>query len=193
MKLWISGQGEAEIGDAFRHIMNEMEKLVNDKIEKSEYGNGLTVWGIIFIILEKDAQESFKYDKKTTTSDIRINLNYQNFKRLDSLERKKIFIDGLIRSLDELRGIGVFGATRQLQYKIGDKIMWGFNEIGKPDLTKVKVYGVLGDDLCPICNNKNQNEEFDIYIEKDIITAINKIENSKEFFLNDGHYKIITE
>jgi Immunity protein 44 len=107
MKLWISGQVEAEIGDAFRHTMNEIEKLVNDKIEQSDYGNGLTDWDIIFIILEKDAQESFKYDKKTTTSDIRINLNYQNFKRLDSLGRKKIFMDGLIRSLDELRDIGV--------------------------------------------------------------------------------------
>jgi hypothetical protein len=44
-----------------------------------------------------------------------------------------------------------FGATRQLEYKIGNKVIWGFNEIGKPDLTKVKVYGVLGDDVCPIC------------------------------------------
>ena len=105
--LWISGQVEAEIGDAFRHTMNEIEELVNDKIGKSDCGKGLTEWDVIFIILEKDAKESFKYDKKTTTSDIRINLNYQNFKSLDSLGRKRTFIDSLIRSLDELRDIGV--------------------------------------------------------------------------------------
>jgi len=86
-----------------------------------------------------------------------------------------------------------FGATRQLEYKIGDKIIWGFNEIGKSEMTEVKVYGVLDDDACPICNNKNKNDEFDIYLEKDIITEITKMENFKDFFLNDGHYNVLAE
>jgi Immunity protein 44 len=107
MKLWISGQVEAEIGDVFRHTMNEIENLVNDKIRKNDYGKGLSDWDIIFVILEEGSQDSFKYDKRTTTSDIRINLNFQDFKSLDPRGRKKMFMDSLIISLEELRAKGV--------------------------------------------------------------------------------------
>lgn len=86
-----------------------------------------------------------------------------------------------------------FGATRQLEYRVGDKIIWGFNEVGKSDIVKVKVYGTLGDEECPICHNSNQNNEFDIYLEKDIITGIKKMQNIEDFFLNEGHYKVLIE
>ena len=86
-----------------------------------------------------------------------------------------------------------FGATRQLEYRLGDEVIWGFNEIGIPEVTKVKVYGILGDEECPICHNKNQNTEFDIYLAKDVITEITKMEELKDFFLNDGHYKVLAE
>ena len=111
MKLWLSGQVEAEVGDAFRQTMNEIERLVNDKIGNNDYGKGLASWDIIFFILEGDSQESFNFDKRTATSDIRISLNCQNFKSLDLKERKKIFIESLIRSLDELRDRGVTGVN----------------------------------------------------------------------------------
>lgn len=86
-----------------------------------------------------------------------------------------------------------FGATRQLEYRLGDKIIWGYNEVGKPDISKVKVYGILGNDDCPICHKRNQNEEFDIYLEKDVITKVDKMQDAKDFLIAEGCYKVLSE
>ena len=70
-----------------------------------------------------------------------------------------------------------FGKRFQIQYKIGDKIEWGAYDKGKPGLTKVKIYGILENDLCPICNKLNLNNEFDMVVEKDIIIGLHAMEN----------------
>lgn len=84
-----------------------------------------------------------------------------------------------------------FGATRQLEYKIGNRLCWGYNEVGEPGLAAVKVYGILENDECSICHSKGQNEEFDIYLEDDVIVRIDKMESAEDFFQNEGCYKII--
>lgn len=86
-----------------------------------------------------------------------------------------------------------FGDTWQLQYKIGDKIKWGGNDIGKPSISKVKVYGILEIDECPICGKENLNNEFDIDIENDIIIAISPMREIKDYFGDEGNYKICIE
>ncbi len=83
-----------------------------------------------------------------------------------------------------------FGDTWQIHYKLGDKIRWGGNDIGYAGLTKVKVYGVLETDNCPICGNENSLNEFDINIENDIITSLNPINDLKEYLKDDGNYKV---
>lgn len=96
-------------------------------------------------------------------------------------------------SLYEIRIQYKFGATRQLEYRLGDKIIWGYNEIGKPDMSKVKALGITDNDECPICHHKNQNEYFDIYLEKDVITKFDKMQDAKDFFMTEGCYKVLVE
>jgi hypothetical protein len=36
-----------------------------------------------------------------------------------------------------------FRNTGLLEYKIGDTIAWGGNEIGRPNIPRVKLYGVI--------------------------------------------------
>ena len=86
-----------------------------------------------------------------------------------------------------------FGDTWQLQYQIGDKIKWGGNDIGKPRISKVKVYGLLESSECPICRELETVNEFDIYIENDIIVGVNPIQNIKDYFKGDGNYRICIE
>jgi len=86
-----------------------------------------------------------------------------------------------------------FGATRQLEYKIGDKIIWGFNEVGKPGITKAKVYGILGDEECPICHNKNEHDEFDIFVEKDTVIEFSEMASLSDYNVNEGSYRILIE
>lgn len=84
-----------------------------------------------------------------------------------------------------------YADTWQLQYRIGDKLKWGGNDIGTPDIPKVKVYGILESDTCPICNQTNFEDEFDIYIENNVLTGVSKIESIDDYHLNDGNYAVL--
>jgi hypothetical protein len=75
-----------------------------------------------------------------------------------------------------------YGDTWQFEYKLGDKLKWGGNDIGISGSPKVKVYGILHNDTCPICHQINLNEEFDIYVENDIITSITRWEIMRIIF-----------
>jgi len=85
-----------------------------------------------------------------------------------------------------------FGATRQLEYRIGDKIEWGYNEIGTPGIPRVKVFGIFGHGKCPACN-ADWDEEFDIYLEADVITGITRMIDIRDYLAdNEGCYHILT-
>lgn len=74
-----------------------------------------------------------------------------------------------------------YGNTSQLSYHVGDKISWGGNDIGKPEYKKVKAYGILQSEVCPFCHNCNINEEYDIFIEDNIIKSVKPMEDSESY------------
>ena len=84
-----------------------------------------------------------------------------------------------------------FGDTWQHEYHIGEKIKWGGNDIGNPNISKVKAYGVLEINQCPICGKVNGYNEFDIIIENDRIIKINPLSNIKDYSKEDGNYSIL--
>jgi hypothetical protein len=86
-----------------------------------------------------------------------------------------------------------YGNTWQLEYSVGDRLRWGGNDIGFPFIAKVKVYGVLETQLCPLCKGFNADDEFDIFVEKDIIIRTSKMESLSDYSENDGNYKILIE
>jgi hypothetical protein len=84
-----------------------------------------------------------------------------------------------------------YGDTWQLQYRIGDKIKWGGNDTGVPNVEKIKAYGILETDRCPICNQLNAQCEFDIYIEKDVIIQVGNMRDISDYFTNEGNYQVL--
>ncbi|QEH41133.1 hypothetical protein [Chitinophaga sp. XS-30] len=84
-----------------------------------------------------------------------------------------------------------FGNTWQLRYRIGDVVKWGGNDIGVPGLLKVKVYGILESDICPVCNQINKGNEFDIFLEQDVIKSVSVLEDLPSYFANEGNYNVI--
>ena len=107
MKLWLSGEVEAEIGDSFRSVMNEVETLINEGILINYYGDGLIEWDVIFIITKEGGKELFKYSKRKKGTDIRINVDYNGFKDSDFLGKRNKLLDGLIKSLDVLKEMNI--------------------------------------------------------------------------------------
>jgi len=85
-----------------------------------------------------------------------------------------------------------FGSTWQNEYYIGDKVKWGGNDIGTPNISKVKVYGILEDEKCPNCKQKNENKEFDIIVEADKISKVKILKDTRDYLANEGNYKILT-
>jgi len=87
-----------------------------------------------------------------------------------------------------------FGDTWQVEYKIGDKIMWGGNDIGKPGLKGVKVYGILESNHCPSCNYEILQNEYDIFIENDVIKKIELLSDISDYLADEeGNYRIYEE
>ena len=86
-----------------------------------------------------------------------------------------------------------FGDTWQYVYKVGDKIKWEGNDIGKAAIRKVKVYGILEDNTCLKCGKKVGLCEFDIIIENDIIKGVEKMKDIRDYYPQDGNYQIIEE
>ena len=86
-----------------------------------------------------------------------------------------------------------FGDTWQNVYRVGDKIKWGGNDIGKPAMRSVKVYGVLENDTCPNCGKRIGSCEFDIIIKDDIIRQVEKMKDIRDYYPKDGNYQIIEE
>lgn len=83
-----------------------------------------------------------------------------------------------------------FGDTWQNVYSIGEKIKWGGADIGEPGYDKVKVYGVLEEDRCPICGIPLEYE-YDIIIERDIIKYIIPLISLEDYSSDDGNYKLL--
>ena len=79
-----------------------------------------------------------------------------------------------------------FGHTRQLEYQLGDKLYWDrggkwrTNDIGKPNLSAVNVYGIAEDSVCPHCSRSNE-EEFDIRVENDTIISFKTMTDYKNY------------
>jgi hypothetical protein len=81
-----------------------------------------------------------------------------------------------------------FGNTWQLEYRIRDTITWGGNDIGDPNLSKVKVYGIIESSVCPFCKRSSIPEEYDIIIEDDVIINFSPIENIQDYIDGNGEY-----
>jgi hypothetical protein len=61
-----------------------------------------------------------------------------------------------------------FGDAWQYEYAVGDALRWGGNDIGRPGLGKVIVFGA-GEE-CPVCHRRG--EDFSVVVERDVITGV---------------------
>lgn len=64
-----------------------------------------------------------------------------------------------------------YGNTWQLKYKIGEKLEWGGNDIGKQDAKEVFIEGIGG----PCSNCGAQSIEFDIHAKKGCLKSVSVV------------------
>ena len=107
MKLWMSGEVDSDVGDAFRITMNYVESQVNENIKFQEYGEVLNTWDVIMIISAEAGKETFRYNKKTAEYSVRMIIPHKDFKDGPRSRQIELFVVNLLRSLDHLASKGV--------------------------------------------------------------------------------------
>ena len=84
-----------------------------------------------------------------------------------------------------------YGNTLQFKYRIGDRLQWGGNQVSTPDEKKVKVYGIVESDPCPVCGKENKDNEFDLLIGNGIIASVSVMKNYD--YEGEGNYMVLED
>ncbi len=131
MKLWMSGEVEADIFEKFRKSIVEIERNINSIIELKKYFDKLDDWDVIAIIRDDDTfSEITKYSKKNKEMDFRLKIDYSEFKSADDTRAKELIFCILNRSLVILREKGLCSKSIQLLKKdLSQKVSNVFNDI----------------------------------------------------------------
>lgn len=75
-----------------------------------------------------------------------------------------------------------FGDTWQYSYRVGDRLLWGGNDVGAPGLKRVLVEGIAGP--CPHCHADNL--DFDVLVEKDRIVGTTPCRGGRAVLAPEG-------
>ena len=93
MKLWMSDEIQADVGDVHRRARQDVENAINDKLSDSDYGSGVSKWAFISIIREEDSDdygEIRRYDKRRKVVEFRLKIDHSQFKQAAATEQRKL-------------------------------------------------------------------------------------------------------
>ncbi|MBA9901141.1 Imm44 family immunity protein [Burkholderia cepacia] len=104
MKLWMSGEVEADLADTYRVARNAIEPVVNRALEGIEFDQKTEKWTLIPIILSDTFLSGFpeivKRSSKGTVLEFRLQIPHEEFKQASSEEKMAMLFDALSRSID---------------------------------------------------------------------------------------------
>lgn len=110
IKLWMSGEIMREISRDFQSAESDIETAINSVLDASDYGDGIVKWYHIPIILDFDDSdfcELKRYSRKKRQAEFRLRIPYMLFKESDSRTQRKLIMDMILRSIDEMKAMGI--------------------------------------------------------------------------------------
>ena len=111
MKLWTSGELQADISDAYRSVRKRIETSVNRAIEKRDYGGGLVQWNYLAIILSSDGPKGYnevkRYNKRNKKCEFRLIIDHAQFKEGDATKKTAMVCESLLQSLSVLESMNI--------------------------------------------------------------------------------------
>lgn len=110
MKLWMSGEIQSDVGDAYRVARNLVEAEVHNCIKDNDYGEGLKMWSCIPIIRAEDSPlygEIAKYRKRLKEVEFRLKIDHAAFLSGSTADHVRLISESLLRSLKMMPEIGV--------------------------------------------------------------------------------------
>ena len=106
MELWMSGEIEGDVGDAYREVMNLVEEKMNEVFERKDYGSGLSEWAFIAMIFGEHSpdwyEEVRRYHRKDKSAEFRMKIDHAQFLSADRPGRLALLCEALLRSLQAM-------------------------------------------------------------------------------------------
>ncbi|MBJ9663143.1 MULTISPECIES: Imm44 family immunity protein [Burkholderia] len=125
MKLWMSGENEADIGDDARVVRNAIEPVVNQFMEGQVFSEGFEKWAFMTIILSEKFISGFpevaKVSSKGKVLEFRLRISHDDFKRASSVDKISMTIDALERSVGMMSKLKVSVESQRKFHSIIDQ------------------------------------------------------------------------
>lgn len=115
MKLWTSGEVQADIGEAYRELMNLLEKRINLLLEKIEIPEPVVEWAFIAIIRAEDSPdygEVAKYWRRDKSLEFRLKISHAAFLAGTLKDRVGLVLAALDRSVGMMSELKVGKETQ---------------------------------------------------------------------------------
>ncbi|WP_186101880.1 Imm44 family immunity protein [Burkholderia gladioli] len=125
MKLWMSGENEADIGDDARVVRNAIEPVVNQFMEGQVFSEGFEKWAFMTIILSEKFISGFpevaKVSSKGKVLEFRLRISHDDFKMASSVDKISMTIDALERSVGMMSKLKVSVESQRKFHSIIDQ------------------------------------------------------------------------
>jgi hypothetical protein len=113
MILWMGGELESDVVDAYREVRNIVEAAVNSRLSTTDYGPAIVKWAFIAMILSERRLSEYKevkqYNKKRKTCEFRLVVDHSQFTSADLKLRTRMICHALLRSLSLLEELKIEG------------------------------------------------------------------------------------
>jgi hypothetical protein len=109
MRIFISGETDADIGDAYRKLIMEIGPKLKILCGEKSYGEEILEIAIIPTIFSPKTsdvlqyKERKRYSPKTRAADFRLRIDHQKFKDADEDGKRKLILQNIIDSIRILK------------------------------------------------------------------------------------------
>src|SRR5688572_64615 len=83
-----------------------------------------------------------------------------------------------------------YGNTWQHEYKLGERLTWGGNDIGEPGHKRVVVDGIA--ESCPSCGY-DETMDYYVFLRDDVIVSVEPATNEYDFARTGRTYIVLDE
>lgn len=98
MDVFFTSTGQGSLGSKSMKIYYPMNETLSERL--GDYGDGLSQWFLMFMILDRESPERIMWKKKSKELDLRLNVDFEAFNRGSTDVRRTLLVQTMRRSLD---------------------------------------------------------------------------------------------
>ena len=112
MKLWMSGEIDSDVYDAYRLVRIPLEKQVNDLLSSGNYDGNVDVWAVIPMITkisDPDYKEISRLSRDRRTAEFRLRIDHDAFLAAVPDEQRRLVLEMLVACVLRMPALRIIG------------------------------------------------------------------------------------